>query len=271
MEAVLEIVGVNGDSVVLTGPETGRDGFWLASELEGFLDPESEAVTKSFGNRPGSRFVSSRIVARTIVFNVTVANDGEWEERDARWRRLWSYNDYSELRITTSGGTRSLHARLEEIEVDTTYDPHVNEVTDLTMTVVADDPFWYAPDYTISFAGSQTLEIPTLNPTSNPVFPVWVLEGGAQWTIPSSWPPGETITLPELLDGEDVVVNTDPGKRQLVSDTGTPVWQRMNGVRFQHPIPAYSGSASVPVAVSVEGKQGQLRIPRPYSRPWGGV
>lgn len=281
-EAIVKVIGVNGDTVTIAGADSGAEGIHLATDVEGMIDPEIDVVTKSPGSRDGTRYVSHRILERTLIFNVTVLNDENdaWRSRDTRWRKLWSYNRYATIEVSLPGGTpRSLKVRLTEIEVDTEYDPHTNGATDVTMTVVADDPFWYETAFTVSktFTGSNTFVVSEANPTSNIVFPEWVLEGGTTWTIPdidNSVDPAKVVyvTLPAFAAGENVVVNTDPGARQLASSTNTPVWGRMNGVRFNSGIQGYTDSLSFTVFHNASSsKTAQLRLKRPYSRPWGGV
>lgn len=284
METVIEIVGVNGDQVVLTGEGAGVDGMWLASQLSGFYDPEIKAVTKRRANRPGTKFVSHRILERIVIFKVTIENGrgfgNTWRERDARWRRLWAYDQYATIRVTTDEGTRNLAVRLESIEVETDYDPDTLGATDVLMTVVADDPFWYAPPLVedLVVAGSGTIEVARANPTGNPIFPVWILEAPGQWTIPDTGvdlgrvdeSKTRHIELPDLGVGEHLVVNTDPAERQLVSHNNTNVWGRMNGVRFRNPIPPNTGALTFDIAVVADApRQAQLRLERPFDRPWG--
>lgn len=283
METVIEVIGVNGDQMILAGEETGVDGIWLASELTGFYDPEIQAVTKRRANRPGAKFVSHRILERTVIFKVSIENGkgfgNTWRERDARWRRLWEYDDYSTIRVTTDEGTRNLAVRLQEIEVDTRFDPHVNEVTDITMTVVADDPFWYAPPLIEDVVVNKGAGIKVLraNPTGNPIFPVWVLEAPGTWKVPNyefkkdgTLKVANDITLPKLNNGEHLLVNTDPAVRQLTAANDANVWGRMNGVRFSNPIPPGTGEVEFWISTdSSTPKQAQLRLERPYIRPWG--
>jgi hypothetical protein len=70
---------------------------------------------------------------------------------------------------------------------------------------------------------------------------------------------------------EDAFVDTDPRTEQVTSASGSQLWSRMNGVRFANPIPPYTGRKTFEVTVS-GAKPGQmltLRLPRPWSRPWG--
>jgi hypothetical protein len=77
----------------------------------------------------------------------------------------------------------------------------------------------------------------------------------------------EGVTAP----GENVVVDTDPRVEQVSSASGSQVWARMNGVRFRHPVPPWTESKTFEITVSgcEPGQVGTLRIPRPWSRPWG--
>ena len=70
---------------------------------------------------------------------------------------------------------------------------------------------------------------------------------------------------------ENVVVDTDPRVEQVVSESGSQIWSRMNGVRFKHFIPPYTAKGKFEVTVSgcVPGQMITLRLPRPWSRPWG--
>ncbi len=81
------------------------------------------------------------------------------------------------------------------------------------------------------------------------------------------WKTVEGKTAP----AENCVIDVDPRVEQVVSESGSSLWARMNGVRFRHPIPPYTGSATFLLDVSgcVPGQMVTLRLPRPWSRPWG--
>lgn len=278
METVVEVIGVNGDVVTIAGENVGVDGIWMATDLEGLYDPEVEVVTQSPGNRAGARYVSHRILERTINFIVTISNDDgvgkTWRARDYRWRRLWAFDRYTKIRVTTDDGVRVLKVRLAEIQVDTTYDPHVNDATDVLMTVVADDPFWYGTEFIkdVIVNKEATITVLNANPTENPVFPVWVLEAPGEWTVPDWSPetPDKAIKIPWVPGNSDLLVQTDPMARQVVAKSGLPVWTWMNGVRFQKHIPPFTDEVKLKIQCkSDEPKQAQLRLVRPYNRPWG--
>jgi hypothetical protein len=74
-----------------------------------------------------------------------------------------------------------------------------------------------------------------------------------------------------IAPAEDCVVDSDPRSEQIVSASGSSVWSRMNGVRFRNPIPPWTKSKTFSVSVSgcPVGQMVSLRLPRPWSRPWG--
>lgn len=281
METVIEIVGVNGDRFTIAGPRGGDRGIFLAPEVSGLLDPEVKVVSETPANFPGGRYVSHRIQARHVQFAVDVYDDGPGSVsqvfRESEWRKAWAYDRPTEIQVTTKDGTRTLYAHLESIETATRYDPHEEEVVRVIMSVVAYDPFWWAEDEVFEATGTGDMEIPvpSANPTDQLVWPIWAVEGGAVWTLPdySQTDPaqaGRRIYLPSLEEDEHVVVNTNPMARQLASATNTPVWQRMNGVRFRNPIQPWTDEMLFHVNRSgtTEGTV-QLRLRRPFSRPWG--
>lgn len=81
------------------------------------------------------------------------------------------------------------------------------------------------------------------------------------------WKIVEGYTAP----AENVVIDTDPRVEQVSSESGSQIWSRMNGVRFRHPIPPWTPSKTFEIDVSgcPAGQMVTLRLPRPWSRPWG--
>jgi hypothetical protein len=70
---------------------------------------------------------------------------------------------------------------------------------------------------------------------------------------------------------ENAFVDTDPRVEQVTSESKSALWSRMNGVRFRHYVPPYTKSRTFEITVSgaVPGQMVTLRIPRPWTRPWG--
>jgi hypothetical protein len=139
-----------------------------------------------------------------------------------------------------------------------------------------------------------------LNPTDQPIFPKWTVPGSTemipnfeypfppgveipwerapfvQWVLPDySWEDDEhedrRLRLPGLIYKENCVIDTDPRVEQVSSESGSQVWARMNGVRFRNPIPPWTKARKfhITVAGCIPGQTATLRLPRPWSRPWG--
>jgi len=139
-----------------------------------------------------------------------------------------------------------------------------------------------------------------LNPTDQYIWPKWSVAGATDKPpgIKFPYPPGATVNwrrapmitwtipdysfedpelenrrlrLPGLIYGENCVIDSDPRVEQISSDIGSQVWARMNGVRFRHPIPPYTLRRKFEITVTgaAAGQMVALRLPRPWSRPWG--
>ena len=283
METTIKIIGVNGETATIAGERAGDKGVYLASELSGFMDPEVVVQSESPANYPGGRYVSHRTQVRRVLFAVEILNDGpgfrSWRSRDSEWRKMWAYDKPTQIQVSTPDGTRTLNAHLESVEVVTDIDPNIQPINRTIMTVVAYDPFWWGIERTYEAEvanGFATVSVPEANPTDQDVWPIWVVEADGQWTLPDYSFKNDDLAdrrveLPVLAVGEHTVVNTNPMARQLTSVTNSPVWQRMNGKRFRHPIPPYTGEVDFLVSRngSSTSRKVQLRLQRPFSRPWG--
>lgn len=99
--------------------------------------------------------------------------------------------------------------------------------------------------------------------------PLVVNTGGLTGVYKNStvWKNVEGYTAP----AENCVIDTDPKNEQVVSESGSTIWGRMNGVRFRYPIPPWTGSKTFQISVSgaPAGQMVSLRLKRPWSRPWG--
>ena len=259
----------------IAGENAGDKHVHLASELTGLADPVVEANTKSPGGRPGQRLLSTRFAQRSIVFRVTILGDAEnIYERESAWRSVWSYTGYTEMAYTVDGHTRVIRLRLEDYELDMTFDPAVQGAVDVVMSVVADDPFWYdEQDLFFEQVPKDGLERKVVG-DHGPVFPalrfkttpenrggltlkVTAMRGslGRSWTYPT----------PDLEDGAEYTVDFDPGARQWQSEKDPNVWNRMNGVRYE-----FEGTEEADaISVWVSDPAGVTAcIAVPYLRPW---
>lgn len=170
------------------------------------------------------------------------------------------------------------------------------------------DPTFQAPPWPWASLPTETLYIDVnpgdgrggLNPTDQEIWLKWGVPGSAERVHDFPWPfpPGipvpwerapftqfvipdydfenedlrhRRLKTPGLIYGEDCIIDTDPRKEQFASASGSPVWSRTNGVRFKHYVPPYTESCTFEIGVSgcPPGQLISLRIPRPWSRPWG--
>lgn len=128
-----------------------------------------------------------------------------------------------------------------------------------TVSVYTDNPGSYP--YVVKFRNNLSgktyplLEVDTSNLTSPDEVSARV------------WREVEGVTAP----AENCVIDSDPRVEQVVSESGSSVWARMNGVRFRNPIPPWTRNKTFEITVSgaTVGQMVSLRLPRPWSRPWG--
>lgn len=332
-KTIVELEGVNGEWFTLAGPESGDRGVYLGTDVKGLFDPPVKTVYEEPGNFPGARYLNHRILKRDVVFAVEILEDRSesWLSRESEWRKAWAFDKDAKLHITTDeSGTRTLKLRLQESpEVAWFHDPNGLTINRTVMVCVAGDPFWYENDVVHSAVCTKDTRfdpgtywqtpdpdrIPFenlvinvdvdnrrggLNPTDQPIFPKWTVEGSTeqipefpwpfppgvdipwerapfvQWTIPDYSFEDDALAnrrlrLPGLIYKENCVIDTDPRMEQVSSESGSQVWARMNGVRFRHPVPPWTKNKQFDIKVSgaVPGQMVTLRLPRAWSRPWG--
>lgn len=139
-----------------------------------------------------------------------------------------------------------------------------------------------------------------LNPTDQYISPKWSVPGSTEQIPEFPWPfpqgidiPWEKapftlftipdysfedeefanrrLRLPGLIYKENCVIDTDRREEQIVSESGSQVWARMNGVRFRNMIPPYTEERTFEITASgcAKGQIVSLRLPRPWTRCWG--
>lgn len=232
-----------------------------------------------------------------------------WMSRDSEWRKAWAFDRPCKLSITTEeSGTRSLYlSLLEQPDISWRHDPTMNSLNRAGMICVAGDPFWYEEpvEYSVETQtdttgitsiwdpelgsphlnpAAETLTITVdpsdgkggLNPTDQYVFPKWILPAPGRLVVPdySFEDPdlaNRRIITPTLLVGEDCVIDTDPRVEQVASENNSQLWARFNGVRWRNPFPPYTRDRTFTITVigMPPGQLITLKIPRPWSRPWG--
>lgn len=168
------------------------------------------------------------------------------------------------------------------------------------------DPNFWTPPWPWEELPKETLRIRVgqaeggLNPTDQYIFPKWTVPGSTEKIPEFPWPfpPGvdipwerapftqfvipdysfedekfrnRRVKTPGLIYGENCLIDTDRRQEQISSETGSPVWARMNGVRFRNSIPPYTEEAEFVIDASgcPPGQVITLRLPRPWTRCWG--
>ena len=295
----VELEGVDGQLFTLSGPGAGDRGVKLATDIQGLYDAPIKTIYTAHANEQGSTYQGKRMLHRDIAFGVHVAGAADsWEEVDSDWRLAFGYGlRTARLWVQTDTSRRYLDIALaSEPEVADPFKGHTLGYTKVVMKCIAADPWWYdqpetfewisPTDTTGGSTATGTIHVPHANPTIEPIYPQWVVQAatGARWTLPdfsfgsvqydrATEDAARKISLPGLLAGEHLFIDTDEAAKheQVRSNIDTQIYFRMNGVRFLYPLPAGLGAVDLPVSVSKApaGVGIQLRLLRPFSRPWG--
>lgn len=284
-----------GEWFTISGPGQGDLGVELATEVQDLYDVPVETIRNAHAFQKGSSYGGKRIKHRIPIFGVHVLGESgsEWETLDSEWRKAWDYDNDSKLWIETDDSRRYLSLRLfEQPKVDLEFDPHGECTAQVTMTCVAGDPYWYEPDETVTWRSTTdttdgstfTDSVLVSNPTSEEIWLKYVVQAhpGAIYTLPdfsfgddreerAEIDADRVFELPALIAGEHLVVDTDPTTTQVESNIDTAPYLRTNGKQFVYPIPAYTPPTPLPISVTgaPAGVGVQVRMPRPWSRPWG--
>ncbi|MGW2662800.1 phage tail protein [Nocardia tengchongensis] len=297
---VIEIEGYRGEWFTVAGRGAGREGVWLAPEESGsdfgsLYDPPVETLWESTAFQLGATYRGHRSERSEFVLALHVLDteSAAWRYSDARLRRAFDYDRPSKLWVETADSRRWLSVRLAvQPRVKVGRDPSRQQHGLVMITLAADYPRWMEADAVDVFTtttdtrqgGTESGTVRISNPTPDEVWLKWVVQGEAdiQWTIADHsfgddrYGRGETdvartVALPKLVAGEHLRVDTDPLADQVVSSLDTAVYARMNGRTFLYPVPGYTRGTDLAVSVTgaPPGAGVQVRVPRPYSRPWG--
>lgn len=294
-QAVIEIISYDGAREFrIAGPGQGDRKVWLATDAEGIYDAPVTTLWKSSAFQVGGTYKGKRYNQREVTFGVEILGDtaAEWQYNDSEWRRAWSYDEDSIMRVTTPlSGTRELRLRMSENPmIKSKKDPRILRHTQVPMACTAGQPMWTQPDDVTEWnldAGqtSGADGVWVANPTDQVMLHKWQVDAPGTWLLPDfSWvgpegdraPGGEwadrMVPLPSLLAGQDATVDLDRMEEMITAADDTNLWGRMDGKFFMHPIPPYTQPFFLPVSVSgatSENKGVSLIQPRRWSRPWG--
>ncbi|MGW4240903.1 phage tail protein [Nocardia sp. NPDC004722] len=288
---LVEVEGCMGSWFTLSGPGMGEQGVILGTDVEGIWDAPVKTIWTEHAHQIGGSYAGHRYLKRDIVFGVWIddIDTGSWQINDSEWRKNWAYDRDSKLWITTpDSGRRYLNVRLlEQPNFKPEKDPNLLRSGKVVMTVCAGDPWWYEEqpytDTWVLASGTSGSGYVTIdNPTDQPVWLEWILQGGARWTIPdysfgdnsfgrADADAARRIRMPKQKPGQTFWINTDPFEDMLRDPAGSQVWSLMNGVTYNYAIPPYTKAIQLPVSVeeASPGASVQVRVKRNWSRPWG--
>ena len=306
-ETLVEIEGVNGDVVTISGPGQGKEGFeLLAGGWQDLYDIPFTTIYTQHAFEQGATYNGMRIERRLPLIKV-IANatrSQKWKVVDERWAELWSPLADTKLWVDDGDSRRHLLIRqLEHMRVDLQYDPNGEQSTVIETPGVSGNPWWWEPSVFDTWVspvstigvdeyGDPKTAIGTVtvsNPTPYPIWVKWRLQAGpsagTKWHLPDfSWgnkahrraveDATRVIHMPALLANEHIDIDTDElvkGRPQVVSTLDTQIYLRMEGKTFMYPLPPRLDPVEVPVAVQGAPAGVGLRVecPRPWPRPWG--
>jgi hypothetical protein len=289
----IEVFGCDGSYWYISGPDIDQEvGVSLNPKLTGAID--APVKTLWLPGAFGQESQGYRWQRRDIVFAVqTYAQDPDtWMSVDSSWRAAFDYVKQTQIRYTTSAGSRWVNVRLLEEpksyegEAEKGKSPFLICDATIVMTVAAELPFYVSE--TIPYEWSLPAEGPDdgfvqihiTNDSDVPVWPRWTLTGNATWTLPDfSWgseeysrglqDSGRMVELPRLDEHEDVVANADPRVQTLISANMSNVQGRWKGQDLLYPIgPGVDTTIPVFVQGASLGASLRLEIPHWYTRPW---
>lgn len=289
----------------------GQDGSrWnLTDETEGVLlrpGPsqliDAPATTYWLESSTGSHYQGMRFDRRDPVFSVQIYHPDPrvWADIDSRFRMALGMvgEDTFRLEVHTPYGIRWINMRLLEAprayasEDYEKHDPWLTHDSTLAISAACEQPFWESSPVELEWEPESEDDTGTVLFENLGDVPVWwrgFANAPARWRVSDrSW--GQKIWaktaypyhraeddatrmvwLPELIEGEDTHIDSDPDVPTLIAVNGAPVQNRWNSNGILYPIKPWT--RPTPVGVEVVGANPgagiKFWIPRRFSRPWG--
>lgn len=299
----VEVFGVDGSHWVISGPGSPSDinaeyGVELSPKLKGAIDAPVKSLW--LPSAYGEEFVTFRWKRREVIFSVQcfVLDSGDedvdaetWMSLDWAWRSAWDYIKETTVRYTTSAGYRDLKLRM--IEEPQAYesneyegsDPFLYKDSSVVMTTAAELPFYVGEPLIYDFVLDDAYQsgygsFPIVVDCDVPVWGRYTLTDKATWTVADfSWGSdeygkgiehsGRSVSIPPLLEGEGVVVDSDPRVQTILAANKAPVQSRWKGQDMLYPfVPGARANLPISVKGVTDGARARLTIPRWYTRPW---
>lgn len=298
---IIDVTGVNGDFCRISPPGCSW-GPQLAPGSSGLYDMAIQTNWGSYGF--GQFYQSWKPKRRNVVWTVDVMNpeSGNLIDQDAdlwhtiysRWKAMFSPADEATITYTSVDGARTLGVRT----VDTPKpfsahnfegrDPKIFQFGSIVQTMACELPFYVGETkrfaHEIDGTGSFWFPMPFYNPTPIDLWPIWHATGGAIYQFPDySWgseaygrgvaDQGKTLLLAQLLNDEDLDIQTRPDLETFITSLETPFAGRMKGRDFEYPIAPGQGDPDEGCIVRVvntnsDGCRIELDLPFWYDEPF---
>jgi hypothetical protein len=264
--SILEItwIGTDGSVWDLLG---GTQGVRLSEGVRGLHLPEVTQIVQTSARVPGRQYLSTLYKPRQVDLTLNVGDSSAFGVADAQaWRNLdeafWASTSSEVtgrlLVRSDTGGYRYLDCRLDSAVDAYQNDPGTQRFAQYPVTLVSDSPFWKGFDITRTFTydvqpqnyyggGTGTLGPPFYisassalaaatftNPGDLPAYARWTATGPGTHTFGLG---AHTTTLPTLLAGSSILVNTDPFIDTVTDGAGNNLWPFVGATDFAAPIP----------------------------------
>lgn len=300
----IDIWAKSGQIYRISGPGQGKQGISMAPNSVGLLQ---DAPVKTIWHKTmfGQAMSGMEWERRDIVATLNVGEEmgydpdrdpDDWYDLYSEIRSAFSYTEDTKIVYGSADGDRILYARMTETPKPFSAqrfegkDPRLWSYGSVVLTMGCEFPFYLGPSekYEWNFDGpSGWARIPFYNPGDVPIWPIFEVAEGAQYSLPDySWGNEEygrgltdldkIITTPLLRMGETCEIQTRPDLETYQSENDAPVGLRANGRDFEYPIPAGEGvgaedpnqGATIRGFNAIDGGAVTVEMPRWFSSPY---
>lgn len=283
--ALVQIVGVNGDTVTVSGPADYLDTIMLAESPQGLFSPAPmTGIWQQTAFQDGATYLGHRIepLDATLTFDV-FSDAGDYLTAESRLLSLFAPDEYATIVVSHMGETRELQVvLLDSPVVDNKKDPAIQGYSKITVSLRAPWPFWRGETTEISFNFSNVNQSVTKrieNRSDLPVWPRWLVTGGQAILPDYAWGKSvygrsddrRTVRLAPVPSGVDLVVDTYPRNLTYSASNGANFAGQMGGVDFVYAIPPGAAGNVTVTSGSPAPSRVLLELREWWQRPYGRI
>lgn len=206
--------GCDGTVWHLAGPGQGSEGVWLGPSPSRPGAPISH-LTLEGSRSDGAYWQGSTLGTATLGFTafVLTAPGWEFEDTEVRWRRAWSDKQPGHwCEWTPRWGWWCLKVRKHDAPRElAAQEASMRGAAVWEHTALAEDPLWRTWESTDAWSTPTVLSdfvpgyVSAWNRGLRAAKPLWLFTGPGTWRVRDS---GRYVVLPELLPGEELLVDT---------------------------------------------------------------